>query len=65
MKSEYNFLSKIVWEGGIFEALEYGLDEKDLPKGELKENWKNLRKLYNDMLPHLDKINEVKWLHIM
>jgi len=37
--------SKIGWEGGIWEALEYGIKTDDMPEGdtELAEKWEVLR----------------------
>jgi hypothetical protein len=37
--------SKIGWEGGIWEALEYGIKTEDMPEGdtELAEKWEALR----------------------
>lgn len=43
-KDVKDFLGKIEWEGGVYEAIEYGVDERtyELP-AELKEHWRALR----------------------
>ena len=39
---------KIEWEGGIFEALDYGIKTEDMPEGdtELAEAWRELSAAY-------------------
>ncbi len=54
------FASKIEWEGGIFEALDYGLKSTDIdptaPKAaELIEIWRELESAFHKFLPHLVK----------
>lgn len=46
-----DFLSKVSWEGGVFEALQYGLHEDTLDDSDpdLKENWRELRLAYLDL----------------
>ncbi len=44
-----DFVSKIEWEGGIYDALEYGLKHTDLDEGEddsLRSAWAEAEALY-------------------
>jgi hypothetical protein len=47
-KSREDVASKIEWEGGIFEALDYGIKTEHMPKGdnELTEAWRDLSVAY-------------------
>lgn len=40
--TEKDFAAKIEWEGGIPDALEYGLKSEDCEPGELRNAWKDL-----------------------
>jgi hypothetical protein len=44
MDTRLDVAAKIDWEGGIWQALEYGLDADDMPEGdtELRELWAEL-----------------------
>lgn len=44
---------KIEWEGGIMEALDYGIKTEDMPEGdtELAEAWEKLRTAWKALEP--------------
>lgn len=47
--TEKDFAAKIEWEGGIPDALEYGLKSEDCEPGELHDAWKNLEVGWNSI----------------
>jgi hypothetical protein len=49
---------KIEWEGGIFEALDYGIKTEDMPEGdtELAEAWRDLAVAYASASVLADKV---------
>lgn len=50
--------SKIAWEGGIYEALEYGIKAKNMPEGdlELAEAWQGLDAAFAMCNAAVDKV---------
>jgi hypothetical protein len=42
---------KIEWEGGIMEALDYGIRSGDMPDDELRDAWDKLEKAHAAMAP--------------
>lgn len=54
-----DFAAKVEWEGGVFEALDYGLTISDVPDDdtELKEVWGQLETLYKQIAPLIDKVD--------
>ena len=52
---------KIEWEGGILEAVEYGLKTTDMPEGdtELIEAWDKLAIAYHELTPFLDAVKKL------
>lgn len=49
---------KIVWEGGILESLEYGINPGDMPEGdeELRKAWTELHEAWQAMQPLLERV---------
>ena len=41
--TEKEFAQKIDWEGGVIDALEYGLKSTDVEPGDLRDAWKTLQ----------------------
>lgn len=51
------FEDKVDWEGGILEALVYGLTPEDAPEGEFRQLWSDLYWTYRNTLePCVDAI---------
>lgn len=52
---------KIEWEGGIMEALDYGLRTTDMPEGddELIEAWDKLVTAYRQLAPFVDAVGKL------
>jgi hypothetical protein len=52
---------KIEWEGGIMEALDYGLRTTDMPEGddELTEAWGKLAAAYRELTPLVDAVGKL------
>lgn len=44
--SEQDFAQKVQWEGGVTEALEYGLIGPDVVPGELRDKWVELEQVW-------------------
>lgn len=55
------FGDKVEWEGGIFEALNYGLRADDLANqnSELAHKWAELEKRWNDLKPLADEVQQL------
>lgn len=49
---------KIAWEGGLYEALDYGLDVDDMPEGdeELRAAWSEMEKAHNIFEEAADRV---------
>lgn len=58
-QEELDFLAKIEWEGGIVDALEYGLTEDDLPDCELRDLWTEVRARYQEIEPSIYRIHDL------
>jgi hypothetical protein len=43
--------SKVRWEGGILDALEYGIGSEEIADPELATIWSRMEQLYNDLRP--------------
>lgn len=56
-----DFAAKVEWEGGIFEALEYGLhsDDIDDTDQELQDAWSALETAYGNMVPLIGKVERI------
>lgn len=52
---------KIEWEGGILEALEYGIKTTEMPEGdtELTEAWALLASAYEALQPLADAVEKL------
>lgn len=48
MKNRDEVIAKMNWEGGIYDALEYGLKASDMPDEELKEAWQALEDAFSE-----------------
>lgn len=55
------FIAKIEWEGGVLDALEYGLRAEDLDDSdpELKGAWSDLRNDWVNFEPALRNVEEM------
>jgi hypothetical protein len=52
-----DFLGKIDWEGGVVDALEYGLTTERYPNlpQRLRDKWVELREAWNEFAPLIDE----------
>jgi hypothetical protein len=59
--SREELANKIEWEGGIFEALDYGIRSDDMPEGdtELVEAWRDLAVAYASVSVLADKVQDL------
>ena len=57
-KSRAALAGKIEWEGGLMEALYYGIKTEDMPEGdtELIEAWDRLATAYHELEPLADAV---------
>lgn len=53
------FLEKVVWEGGVFESLHYGLVAADVERGPVRDAWAEVQKHYNKVEEVCDLIDEL------
>jgi hypothetical protein len=58
------FASKVGWEGGVVDALDYGLHATDLNPGDegskpLREAWAALEDGYRDFRPLLERVSAI------
>jgi hypothetical protein len=60
-KSRADVAAKIGWEGGILEALEYGIKAADMPEGdeELAAAWQALEDAFNAVQPLAATVEEL------
>lgn len=58
--TEEDFAEKVQWEGGVIDALEYGLKAEHVEPGDLRNDWAVLASYYDDM----HEILEVVEAHI-
>lgn len=56
----HDFLSKIDWEGGVYEALQYGLkvSDYDLPQ-EVVDSWNEIRESFADLDELVTEFNKI------
>ena len=56
--SREHLADKIQWEGGILEAVDYGIKTEDMPEGdtELTEAWAKLEATWKQLSPLADAI---------
>lgn len=60
--TEQEFANKIEWEGGILDALDYGLTPEDVEGGELQDAWRTLYIRYTASLkPAVERVQELLW----
>lgn len=50
---EAEFVAKIEWEGGIIDALDYGLKPDDCEPGPMRDAWAALYAKWKDLLPEM------------
>lgn len=50
------FAKKVDWEGGILEAVDYGLKPEDAPEGPLRDAWAELVAQYALIEPIMRKV---------
>lgn len=58
MRPAEDFWNKVEWEGGVLDALDYGLMtyDYDLPVG-VHELWSDLRSIYDEMRPVISELD--------
>ncbi len=59
--SREDLAAKIEWEGGILEAVDYGITTEMMPEGdaELTEAWNKLATAYHEMAPFADAVEKL------
>lgn len=57
--TEQDFASKIEWEGGITEALDYGLKSVDCEPGALHNAWKKLETKWAGIQKEMDTVQNI------
>lgn len=60
-KSRADLASKIEWEGGILESVDYGIKPEDMPEGEaeLTDAWRQLVDAYAKVTKLADRVAEL------
>ncbi|MGW5402655.1 hypothetical protein [Streptomyces sp. NPDC003952] len=60
-ESRCKVFSKVDWEGGLPDVLEYGLTASDMPAGdtELREAWARMDALWAELSPLVDRVNDM------
>jgi hypothetical protein len=58
-ESRERLASKIDWEGGLLDAIDYGIKATDMPEGddELAKAWKKLEDAYSEVVPHAAQVS--------
>jgi len=51
--------NKVDWEGGILEAIEYGVTREHIADPEVAELWGRLEALYSEMTPAIGRLNRL------
>lgn len=59
LMTESAFAGKVEWEGGIFEALDYGLEPSDVVEGPVREAWTRLYQLWQQIEPIADEVSRL------
>lgn len=54
-----DFASKVEWEGGVMEALDYGLKPADAPEGPIRDAWARLYQLWQQLSPIADEVSRL------
>lgn len=54
-----DFASKVAWEGGVMEALDYGLKPSDAPEGPIRDAWTRLYQLWQQLDPIADEVSRL------
>lgn len=54
-----DFASKVEWEGGIIDALDYGLKPADAPEGPLRDAWARAYELWQQFEPIAAELNQL------
>ena len=49
--------AKVAWEGGIINALDYGIRSVDVEDADVARHWAELERLYERMIPLLGAID--------
>jgi len=59
--SREHLAAKIEWEGGVLEALDYGITTGDMPEGdaELAEAWGKLEAAWKQLSPLADAVTDL------
>ena len=57
--TESAFAGKVEWEGGILEALDYGLKPADAPKGPIRDAWARLYQVWQQIEPLVDEVSRL------
>ena len=50
---------KVDWEGGILEAIEYGVTREQIADPEAAELWGRLETLYSEMTPAMSRLHRL------
>ena len=55
------FASKVEWEGGVIDALEYGLRETEMDGSDpaFQTAWAALREQWDVIRPYIDKVEQI------
>lgn len=57
--TESAFASKVEWEGGVLEALEYGLKPADAPPGPIRIAWMRVYQVWQQLSPIADEVGRL------
>lgn len=57
--TESDFAAKIEWEGGIVDALEYGLKYSDCEPGELRNAWEKLEVKWATIQDEINAVEDI------
>jgi hypothetical protein len=60
--SDSDFAGKVDWEGGVIDALDYGLHEDDLYAGKnspLYKPWQKVRKAYAKVVDDIEELQDM------
>lgn len=50
---------KVDWEGGVLDAIEYGIKPAEVPEGELRDLWTQACALHEQLDPVLERIGKL------
>lgn len=57
--SRIDAANKVEWEGGLAEALEYGITAADMPDAELKTAWRAMENAYKKFTKAADAVQDL------